>query len=276
MVIQDSDRERLKQSVSTWCGVEEAQNSSSDWTVKDLELHSPHSLKLEWTKRIREWQERLPDRGQPVEECTSLNNLQFCALFLQHPFAAMPLWNVMQTFYTLDRLVCGMSKESLSRVTEWESMPPFEYLAAPKVEKRWRSSLQELGKEIKDGSHEDASVPQPENLFSGISDIAKGPKMGSKDENKSEMLLRRIDGIYFAIAKLEDAQGELRRNLRENLKGVKLVDLMLERIVLAAKRRFSMIDTYLKTDEHHEVEHHFKDQFVDAKLQGMQVVISGR
>lgn len=276
MVIQDSDRERLKQSVSRWCGVEEAQKSSSDWTVKDFEIHSPHSLRWEWSTRIREWQEQLPDRGQPVEECTSLNNLQFSALFLQHPFAAMSLWNAMQTFYTLDRLVCGTSKESLSRVTEWELMPPFEYLEAPKVEKRWRSSLQELGREIKDGSHEEAPVPQPENLFSGIADIGKGPKTGSKDENKSETLLRRIDGIYLGIAKLENAQGELRRNLRENLKGVKLVDLMLERIVVAARRRFSMIDTYLKTDEHHEVEHHFDDQFDDAQLPGMQVMISGR
>jgi hypothetical protein len=278
MAIKDSDSERLKQSVSKWCAIEEARNSASDGTVKDFEVHSPHLLKMEWTKRIREWQDKLRDRGQPVEECTSLNDIQFGALFLQHPFAAMPLWNVMQTFYTLDRLVCGTSKESLDRVTKWELMQPFKYLEAPEVEERWRSSLQELGKEIKDGSHREMLVSQPEDLFFGLANVGKAAKADSKERNndkKSDTLLRRIDGIYFGISKLENAQGELRRNMKENLKGVKLVDLMLERIFLAARTRFSMIDTYLKIDEHHDGASQPGDQLGHAKLPGTLDTILG-
>lgn len=272
MVFQDTDRERLNQSVSKWCGLEQGKNSTSDFTADDIEIHSPQLLKAEWENRIREWQELLPDRGQPVEECLSLNDFKFSAFFLQHPFAAMSLWNMMQTFYTLDRLVCGASKESLDRVSEWESMQPFEYLEAPRVEKRWRNSLQELVKGIENSSNEDTPMPQSENLFSGLTKVGKALKIGSKGlnkENTSDTLLRRIDGIYFGISKLENAQGELRRNLRENLKGVKLVDSMLEAFAVAAKRRFSMIDTYLKMDDYHEVEYPFPDESDDAELPGM-------
>jgi hypothetical protein len=279
MVIQDTDRERLNQSVSKLCGLEQRKNSTPDFAADDIEIHSPRLLKIEWEKRIREWQELLPDRGQPVEECRSLNDFQFCAFFLQHPFVAMSLWNVMQTFYTLDRLVCGTSKESLDRINEWESMQPFEYLEAPRVEKRWRYSLQELLKSIDNSSHQDATTPQPEDLLSGISNIGETMKGGSQDRikgNTTDTLLRRIDGIYFGISKLENAKRELRRNLRENLKGVRLVDSMLEAIAVAAKRRFSMIDTYLKIDDHHRVASSCPDEPEDVELPGMLATTSGR
>jgi len=129
----------------------------------------------------------------------------------------MSLWNVMQTFYALDHSVCCTSKESRDRPAEWESMPPFEYLEASRVEKRWRTSLQNLKKEIENENNEDAPLPR----------------------------------MHFGVKTLEDAYEELRRSLSANLRGVKLVDSMLEQIKVATGRRFSMIDTYLNLDKNH-------------------------
>jgi hypothetical protein len=215
-----------------------SQESVSGWADKDFEINTPDLLKLEWSKRIEEWQRLYPDRGPPVEDCASLKDLKFHAFFLQHPIAAMSLWNVMQTFYALDRFVCCTSKESRDKIAEWESMPLFEYLEASRVEKRWRSSLQNLRKEI-------------------------------KDENNRDALLPRIDGMLLGTVKLEDACKELQRSLKENLKGVKLVDLILEQISVAAGRRFSMIDTYLKMDENHNEETNIDDVIEDATESGM-------
>lgn len=230
MVIHDSDGKRPQESVS-------------DWTETDFETNTPGLLKLEWSKRIKEWQRLYPDRGPPVEDCASLKDLEFHALFLQHPIAAMSLWNVMQTFYALDRFVCCTSKESRDKIAEWESIPLYEYLEASRVEKRWRSSLQNLRKEI-------------------------------KNEESRDALLPRIDGMLIATVKLEDACKELQRSLRENLEGVKLVDLILEQISVAAGRRFSMIDTYLKMDENHNGETNIGDAIEDVAGSGMLPSVS--
>ncbi|KAE9380843.1 hypothetical protein N431DRAFT_433075 [Stipitochalara longipes BDJ] len=212
---------------------------------------------MEWRERIREWQEQQPDNGQPVEN-TSLPDLQLSALFLQHPFTAMSLWNVMQRFYVLDRAVCSTSKESLDKIREWEDMSPFKYLEAGKVEKRWRSSLQDLGKDIKESSRqaEEPSPPEDQTL-SGLSATqhrTKGISKSSDNGIKSEVLLKRIDGIYSGIAKLDSSLRELRRNLKKYLESVDLRERMLQRIIATAKIRYSMIDTYLKMDENENSE----------------------
>ena len=225
MVIHDSDSKR-------------PQKSASDWTETDFEINTPDLLKMEWSRRIKEWQRLFPDRGPPVEDCASLKDFNFHAFFLQHPIAAMSLWNVMQTFYTLDNFVCGTSKESRDKIAEWESMPLFEYLEASRVEKRWRSSLQNLRKDI-------------------------------KNEDSRDALLTRIDGMLLGTVKLEDAWKELQRSLKENLKGVKLVDLILEQISVAAGRRFSMIDTYLEMDDNHNGETNIDDAVEDVAGSGM-------
>jgi hypothetical protein len=219
------------------------QESVSEWTETDFEINTPDPLKLEWRKRIKEWQWLYPDRGPPVEDCASLKDLKFHALFLQHPIAAMSLWNVMQTFYALDRFVCCTPKKSQDKIAEWESMPLFEYLEASRVEKRWRSSLQSLREEI-------------------------------ENENSRDALLPRIDGMLLGIVKLEDACKELQRSLKENLKGFKLVDSILEQINVAARRRFSMIDTYLKMDENHHGETNIDNAIEDFRGSGMLPSVS--
>jgi hypothetical protein len=214
----------------------------------------PEDLK-QLIENIRKWQELYPGNRKRVED-TSLPDLQFSDLFLQHPFPAMSLWNVMQRFYALDRLVCSTSKESLEKIREWEKMPLFEYLEARKVERRWRSSLQELGRGIKESSkQEETPLPQKDNvlfLFSEKHSGSKGTSKANNDRIKSEVLLRRIDGIYSGIAKLDASLRELQRSLKENLKDVDLGEKMLKKIVATAGIRWSMIDTYLKMDENSE------------------------
>lgn len=61
-----------------------------------------------------------------------------------------------------------------------------------------------------------------------------------------EDALRRIDGISFGTAKLEEAQMGLRDTWKRNLRGAAVVDLMLEKIGRAAKFRFSMINNSLR------------------------------
>jgi len=216
---------------------------------------SDHESLKQLIRNIRKWQECHPDSGKPVEE-TPLSDLQFSALFLQHPFTAISLWNVMQRFYALDRLVCATSKESLEKIREWEEMPLFKYLEAGKVEKRWRNSLQELGRGIKESSkQEEASLSPKVNVLSSFSETRNGltgiPK-AYKEGIKSETLLRRIDGIHSSITKLDTSLRELRRNLKENLESVDLREGMLKQIEHAARIRYSMIDTYLKMDENME------------------------
>lgn len=222
MVFQYSDYEIQQPSGSDRGESVKLQESVSDWTGTDFEINTPDLLKSEWANRIEQWRRQFPDGGPPIEDCKSLKDLQFGAFFLQHPIAAISLWNVMQAFYALDRVVCCTSKEAREKIAEWELMPPFAYLEASSVEKRWRKSLVNLSKEI--------------------------------NEKNRDTLLQRIDGIHPGIVKLEDTCGELQRSLRENLKGIKLVDSMLEQTGVAAARRFSMIDTYLKLYENHNGE----------------------
>lgn len=228
MVNEDSDYQRLQQSVPHWGEGKTQSDSASDWTDTAFEINTPDLLKLEWSKRVEEWQRLYPDGGPPVEDCTSLKDLKFGVFFLQHPIAAISLWNVMQHFYALDRFVCCTSKESRERIAEWESMPPFEYLEASSVERRWRKSLQNLSREI-------------------------------ENEEKRDALSSRMEGMLSSTAKLEDACRELQRSLRENLKGLKLVDLILEQINVAVGRRYSMIETYFKTHEDHNRETNIDD-----------------
>jgi hypothetical protein len=264
MANQDTNREKLKHSTS---------KSTADWSVEDYEIQSPQLRSMEWRKRITEWQNS-PDNGFLVEDYASLDDLPFGVLFLQHPFAAMAVWNVMQRFYALDRLVCGTSRESLGKIIEWEKLPPFEYLGARRVKRLWKKSLKEFGREIRESSLEaeaDAPKLQPENglsLFSRNLMGTQGTSKGSNGGFKSELLLRRIDGIFSGISKLESSLKEVRRSLRENLENTELVDSMLERIVVAAGKRFSMIDTDLKMEESKEAGNHSNENSMDSELSG--------
>jgi hypothetical protein len=116
--------------------------------------------------------------------------------------------------------------------------------------------LQELGKEIKESSHRTEAPSSPEDiLLSGLPSTRNRSKGTSKVGDggfNSELLLKRTHGIYSGIAKLDVALRELRRNLKEYLENVDLVEGMLQQINNTAGIRYSMIDTYLKMDENSE------------------------
>lgn len=212
----------------------------------EFEFGASHSPRKEWVRRISDWQVESPEIATPVEDCTSLRDLEISTLFLQHPFAAMALWNVMETFYALDRLVCCTSDETLSRIIEWESMPLFVYMEAPEVEERWRSSLQLLKAQIKDYN----SIMPPSPLLPVKREERRGSSkylLGSGI--KTDVVFRRIDGIFTGIAKLEEVQGDLERSFKMNLEDFHMVDCMMKAIDKAANVRFSMIDTYLRMDD---------------------------
>ncbi|KAL3418151.1 hypothetical protein PVAG01_09866 [Phlyctema vagabunda] len=210
MALPDSEPKHRERYVPRPRKQTKKQPTSFSWDSEGHEINDPALLKAVWKERIEYWQELLPSKGSSIEECENLNELQFSTLFFQYPFAAMSLWNVMQAFYALDRLCCG-SYDSL----KWESMPPFQYLEANKVERLWKCSLQSLG---------------------------NGIKYSSNGAN----LVQRMHDIFSGIQKFENAQSELKRNLISNLKDVKLVEKMLEKIDTASKKRFSMINTYLE------------------------------
>jgi len=257
MSIPEGDRKISKSLGSEWRDTTETEKLPSHGIEDHVDGNSRALLEKEWSNRIKVWQAEIPN-CIPIEECTSLREIRTCAFVIQHPFAGMSLWNVMQCFYALDRLVCYTSKGFPDKISEWETMPPFEYLEAPRVERRWRTSLQSLRNEIHEENGQDISEPGKDSMLLAVTKI-EGTRRGSKaglEENKNgskrEALLRRIDGIFSGITKLENAQSKLRHNFKENLDGVPLVDLMLESIDKAARTRFSMIDTSLTMDDNLE------------------------
>jgi hypothetical protein len=280
MSIPEGDRKISNSLGSEWRDTTETEKFPSDGIHDHVNDNSRALLEKEWSNRIKVWQAETPN-CIPIDECTSLREIRTCAFVIQHPFAGMSLWNVMQCFYALDRLVCYTSKGFPDKVSEWETIPPFEYLEAPRVERRWRTSLQSLRNEIHEENSEDISEPKKDNMLLAVTKIEatrRGSKSGleeSKNGNQKERretLLRRIDGIFSGITKLENAQSKLRRNFKENLEGVQLVDSMLEIIDKAARTRFKMIDTSLTMDDHLEHGSYFYHTPEARKSKGMHLL----
>jgi hypothetical protein len=281
MSIPEGDRKISKSLGSEWRDTTETEKFPSDRIQDHVNDNSRALLEKEWSNRIKVWQTETLN-CIPIEECTSLREIRTCAFVIQHPFAGMSLWNVMQCFYALDRLVCYSSKGFPDKISEWETIPPFEYLEAPKVERRWRASLQSLRNEIHEENGEDVSEPRKDNMLLAVTKIEatrRGSKAGleeSKNANrreKRETLLRRIDGIFSGITKLENAQSKLRRNFKESLEGVQLVDSMLETIDKAARTRFKMIDTALTMDDNLEDGSYFDHKPEVRNSKGMALAI---
>ena len=281
MSIPGGDRKISNSLGSEWRDTTETEKFPSDGIHDHVNDNSRALLEKEWSNRIKVWQAETSN-CIPIEECTSLREIRTCAFVIQHPFAGMSLWNVMQCFYALDRLVCYTSKGFPDKISEWETIPPFEYLEAPKVERRWRTSLQSLRNEIHEENGEDVSEPKKDNMLLAVTKIEatrRGSKAGleeSKNGNQKERretLLRRIDGIFSGITKLENAQSKLRRNFKENLEGVQLVDSMLEVIDKAARTRFKMIDTSLTMDDNLEDGNYFDHKPEVRKSKGMVLAI---
>ena len=231
MVMHDTDLERLKALGSN-------ERTISERPSKHIDNQCPNQLKLEWRMRIGKWREDFPDGGPRIEDLTTLSEFEFGSLFLHHPLSAMALWNAMQAFYALDRLVCCRSATESERVAKWEIMPVVAYFDANNVEKTWRTSLNSLAKDLQQ------EIEVKVDIFK-VPGSHGNPAGAFKTELK-ENALRRIDGISFGTVKLEEAQKGLTETWKRNLRGAAVVDLMLEKIGRAAKFRFSMINNSLK------------------------------
>ena len=239
---------------------------------RDLYVNQPELLRFQWRKRIEEWQNLLPDRGQPIENCLTPKEITFSALFLQHPIAAMPLWNMMQAFYALDRLVCGSSENLLETVSAWETMAPFEYVTASKIVELWKVSLQRLRKEICNYSLEKSTSAKayntavPGKVSETFAQILQRRSTNIESERKEAETFSRFDGISTGIARLQHSQTELRRSFQENLECSKLANTFLEAIDSAARRRFIMVDYYLNLDERRPGESQHGSKFQAGSL----------
>ncbi|RDW57814.1 hypothetical protein BP5796_12615 [Coleophoma crateriformis] len=219
------------------CNLIAQQRASSESWDDLLGVNTTDKLRLEWENRVESWVNQHKDgHSVPLEKCERFEDLDFSTFFLQHPISAMSLWNVMQGFHALDRVVCGTSKEALESIAEWESMKPFAYINASKVEKRWRSSLQSIKKEIKAGLYSDVYLTRMRDMKSGVD-------------------------------KLEDAWLELQQSFAENFQYEELSGSMLERIKVGIARRFSMFNNYLVIDE--ESTEESSNEAVDIKESGI-------
>ncbi|KAL5321323.1 hypothetical protein ACEPPN_012138 [Leptodophora sp. 'Broadleaf-Isolate-01'] len=236
IISRDTDLETLKDMSTKHC--------ATAWKTGQDHMHdvqSPDVLRSEWTAQIQGWQETYHNGGTPVKHLASVTELQLGALFLQHPEPALSLWTVMQAFYALDRLVCCKSATELEKVSKWESMSIAAYLEANAVEKTWRTSLPALRKEIRE------NTKSPRNNFPFGASNGHGPEPTTSRAKKEA--LQRTDGIAAGIAKLEDAQVQMRKTWKSQLGEIQIMDSMLDMISKASEVRFSMIR---KTDTRHD------------------------
>ncbi|KAB8291328.1 hypothetical protein EYC80_010010 [Monilinia laxa] len=208
-VVNNSNRTSTKQQRAT-------QKAVSKWFDSHPSANSPDIYQPEWRERIASWQ-----------KCTScspasntshgqwLMELDFSKFFVEHPVAAISLWNLLQAFYGLDEAVCQDSKA----VVKWREMKPFAYLTARKVENKWRDSLRELKRRILD------------------------------HRISSDEIIHRLYEIRCSVDKVEEVLAELKENFLDNLKDESFTPKMLDDIERAVNWRFNAIDNSLEFSE---------------------------
>jgi hypothetical protein len=176
----------------------------------------------EWFQRTKSFFKQFARSNAQATTLTTwemVEDLDFGAFFLAHPVAAYSLWHLLQACYELDRVVCGSSPENLRVVESWESLKPFLYLKSKKVRTKWSKSLKLLKTEIEHGDLE------------------------------GEPLLRRLYDILCGVERLENSLADLKENFLANLKDMKFVDKMLEKIATVVEDRCCMIEDLLKLED---------------------------
>jgi hypothetical protein len=212
----------------------ESQTATSCYPGTESNLISQGKMRSEWMGRIKPW---LVERTHhyPFDEIENLKDFTFSAFFLQYTVPAMHLWNVMQEFYELDRVVCWNSEESEVTINNWKLLGFFEYLKAKKVEKKWRNSLDAIKR-----STEPRSGGSLKSLASGDGMISPA--------NRALPTELRIASMEYGVDTLAEAWKALQRSCAENLNGPRIQQLMLSEIQVAVERRFMMVDSALRQD----------------------------
>ncbi|RFU27870.1 hypothetical protein B7463_g8458, partial [Scytalidium lignicola] len=172
----------------------------------------------EWRERIISWYEQAVQHTATVLSSERhLDQLEFGSLFLAHPIAAFSLWQVLQSCYGLDRVVCGMTDEVIS----WQNLPPFQYFRDSDIHAQWQESLRHLRERIKN-----------RDLNSGTDSW----------EYKMYEILRGVE-------KFESSFDALKENFSVNLVDVNFASWMIDRIDNDIGKRFAMITDLLRFKE---------------------------
>ncbi|KAG4032282.1 hypothetical protein MFRU_007g01920 [Monilinia fructicola] len=213
-VVNKSNRTPTKQQRAT-------QKAVSRWFDSHPSASSPDIYQPEWQDRIASWQKCTDNTPCSPASNTShgfnqwLMELDFSKFFVEHPVAAISLWNLLQAFYGLDEAVCLDS----NAVVEWREMKPFAYLTAPKIEKKWRDSLKGFKRRI------------------------------LNHEISSDDIIHRLYEMRCSVDKVEEVLAELKENFLDNLKDESFTLKMLDEIERAVIWRFNAIDNSLEFSE---------------------------
>lgn len=178
---------------------------------------------LEWFQRTKSFLEKFSQSDAHPKTLNSwdmVEDLDLGEFFLAHPISGYSLWNMLQACYDLDRIICGNSAQDMERVEKWQTYKPFIYFKDKdkKIRDKWRKSLKLLKKEIECGFLE------------------------------GDPLVQKLYGILIGVERLESAFEALEDNFSANLKGLKYVDDMLDKIAKVVDDRRRMIAENLKLD----------------------------
>ena len=115
-------------------------------------------------------------------------------------------------------------------------MKPFIYLKSKKIRTKWSNSLQLLKKKIECGALE------------------------------GDPLVQRLYDILCGVERLENSLADLKENFSVNLKDMKFVDNMLEKVARVVDDRCRMIADLLKLEDSQQASRHESESESDEAL----------
>jgi hypothetical protein len=179
---------------------------------------------VEWFQRTKSFLEKFAQSDAHPKTLNSwdmVEDLDLGEFFLAHPIAGYSLWNMLQACYGLDRIICANSAREMEKVERWQTYKPFIYFKDKdkKIRGKWRKSLKLLKKEIECGFLE------------------------------GDPLVQKLYGILIGVERLESASKALEDNFSANLKGLKYVNDMLDKIAKVVDDRHRMIAENLKLED---------------------------
>jgi hypothetical protein len=232
-----------------------------EWQAGQLsdedDFKSYEELEKLWTARITTWGAERPNDRTPFSKCKNLAEISLPSLFFEYPISGILLWNVMRSFYRLDRVVCGVLPGSIERVEEWESLPISEYLTANRVEKKWNKSLSNIITDIeKKYSSPVKGITKQSFRKGSAADLRKSstwPRSLRKEETKKnsgieEEADRRRKDILSGVDQLEKTIRILKKEFIIHSEDADISRLLVKEIELAANRRVSWLDTRIRSN----------------------------
>ena len=147
-----------------------------------VDIYSP-----EWQQRVTSWHKLLVRTHGPkhvyvkLVELYTPEEIEFRIFFFAHPIATFSLWHVFEAFYELDKTICGTSSEADPTLAQWQQMKPFKYLKSEEVQRRWKTELKRLDKEI------------------GCGDLT-----GERLKSRMYHILRGVERLEYSLELLEE------------------------------------------------------------------------